>query len=606
MDGKDLIKQKLNIVDIIGEYLTLKKAGSNYKGICPFHSEKSPSFMVNEDRQTFHCFGCNEGGDMFSFIQKIENFDFPEALEFLANKAGVELKPIDNQKKNEKRGLAEVNELAARFYHQVLMVSAPGKRALDYLHQRQLTDDTIKNWQIGFSPDSWDSLIKALKTKGISEQIMVTLGLVTQKDGGKVFDRFRKRIMFPIRDVRGQVVGFTSRIIDKEDEQFGGKYVNTAQTPLYNKSEVLFGLDRAKETIRKAGYAVMVEGNMDVIMSHQAGVTSAIATSGTALTSGHLKILKRYTDKIHFCFDSDAAGRLAFLRALAIAQQEEFDSFVVILPSEVNGKEVKDPDDLARNAPQEWAKAVANPIPAIEYLLAQCSEQYRIGTDAGINDALEFLLPIIHNFKNKIQQDYWLAKIAQRFSINQSHLLEKFNELKPKEKKVENKVLPPAPALKKISKSRLVGLEEHLFAMISNWPEYIPAVSERLDLSGIEDVQLNSLYKQLFSYYNSAKEFEHSSFFKYLEATPDLYNQASTMSFMFAELIDAVPQEHRHREIERVISTIEYLLYKQELSRLQLSLASAEAKGDSDMIQSLMSKISEYNHLLNESQHGSN
>lgn len=606
MDAKDLIKQKLNIVDIIGEYLTLKKAGSNYKGLCPFHSEKSPSFMVNEDRQTFHCFGCNEGGDMFSFIQKIENFDFPEALEFLANKAGVELTPLEHNKKNEKKGLAEVNELAARFYHQVLMVSAPGKRALDYVHQRQLTDQTLEKWQIGFAPDSWDSLIKALKTKGISEQMMVTLGLIAQKEGGKVYDRFRKRIMFPIRDVRGQVVGFTSRIIDKEDEQFGGKYVNTPQTPLYNKSEVIYGLDQAKDTIRKIGYAVMVEGNMDVIMSHQAGVTSAIATSGTALTSGHLKILKRYTDKIHFCFDADAAGKQAFLRALAIAQQDEFDSYVVILPAEANGKEVKDPDDLARNAPQEWAKAVEHAIPAMEFLIAQCSEQFRIGTDAGTNDALEFLLPIIHNFKNKIQQDYWLGKIAQRFSINQSHLLEKFNKLKPKEKKTEIKVVPPIQTPKKISKSRLIGLQEHLFAMILNWPEYLPAVIERLELSSVEDDGMNSLYKQLFSYYNSAKEFEHSSFFKYIEANSDLYNQASTLSFMFAELIDAVPQEHRHREIERVISTIEYLLYKQELSRLQLALASAEAKEDREMIQSLMSKISEYNHLLNENQHGSN
>jgi len=369
MDTKDLIKAKVDIVEIIGGYVTLKKAGTNFKALCPFHSEKSPSFMVSQDRQSFHCFGCAEGGDVFSFIQKIEHCDFVEALKILAPKAGVKVEDIVKTDKqySKKERLIEINERAAKLYHQILLQTNQAIVARDYLNKRGLTELTIDSWSLGLAPASWDTALKGLKSKGYTETEIIEAGLAVKNEKGRVYDRFRNRIMFPIRDAQGHVVGFTARQMDPNEQ--GGKYINTPQTLIYNKSEVMYGLDKAKSAIKKADFVVIVEGNMDVIMSHQSGLQNAVGVSGTALTELQISQLKRFTQNLYFCFDADAAGAMAALRGLDVALNQEMSIKAIILPAQVDGKIVKDPADVVSVNPAAWKKAVDEAIPMMQSLL---------------------------------------------------------------------------------------------------------------------------------------------------------------------------------------------------------------------------------------------
>ena len=300
----DEIKSKVDIVEIIQEYIQLKPAGANWKAPCPFHNEKTPSFMVSRDKQIFHCFGCGEGGDIFTFVQKIENIDFPEALKILAEKAGVKLKKIDPTLVSQKTKLMDICHLAAEFFHKALTSSKEGQISRDYIAKRKLSPQTLADFKIGYAPDSWDLLLNLLRKKGYKDNDIFLAGLVVKNDRGQLYDRFRQRLMFPIFDQHGNIVGFTGRILDASKENQGGKYVNTPQTLIYNKSLIAYGLDKAKSEIKKQDLVVVVEGNMDVIASHQAGIKNVIASSGTALTLEQLKILQRYSNNLALAFDA--------------------------------------------------------------------------------------------------------------------------------------------------------------------------------------------------------------------------------------------------------------------------------------------------------------
>ena len=314
----DEIKQRLDVVDIVREYVPLQQAGTNWRARCPFHNEKTPSFMVSKEKQIWHCFGCGKGGDLIEFVKEIEGIEFPEALRILAQKAGVVLRRQDPKVISVKTRLFDLMAEATNFFIGKLNFIEAGQ-ARKYLAERGLKEETLKEWQIGWALDSWDELAKYLQNKGFSDNQIVASGMVVKKQSGAGhYDRFRGRIMFPIFDVSGSVVGFTGRILIETDKS-GGKYVNTPQTTIYDKSRVIFGLDKAKQEIRKKDLAVVVEGQMDVIASHQVGVCNVVASSGTALTNQQVGLLSRYTKNLAFCFDADSAGEQATKRGIDIA-----------------------------------------------------------------------------------------------------------------------------------------------------------------------------------------------------------------------------------------------------------------------------------------------
>ncbi|MEA4877195.1 MAG: DNA primase [Aminobacterium sp.] len=345
-DAVRLIKERLDIVDVVGDYVRLHKTGKNFKGLCPFHQEKTPSFIVSPDRQTFHCFGCGEGGDIFSFIMKIEGLDFREALEILARKAGVTLSvPSVSGKSEDKRSLFDIMELSLLFYRTAL--KEPGGRiALHYLNKRDITPEDASMFELGWAPSSWDSLWSHLKKEKTSLKEALDCGLVIEGTKG-VYDRFRGRIIFPIRDVSGKLLAFGGRVTDGD----GAKYINSPEGLLYSKRQNLYLLHVAKQEIREKKRAILVEGYMDAIRLHLSGYKETIASLGTALTEDQARLLKRFTDLCFICYDSDTAGQEATVRSMYVLQQCGLDVRVVGLPSG------KDPDDLLSH---EDGKALFN------------------------------------------------------------------------------------------------------------------------------------------------------------------------------------------------------------------------------------------------------
>ncbi|MDD5043150.1 MAG: DNA primase [Patescibacteria group bacterium] len=514
------IKNRLDIVEVVREYVQLKQAGSNWKACCPFHNEKTPSFMVSKDKQIWHCFGCAEGGDVFKFIQKIEGVEFPEALRLLAEKAGVKLTRYNPEVSDKKSKLVEVAEAASRFFHAVLLNSDAGKIARDYLAKRQVSAEMIEQFRLGYAPDNWDSLGKALLKKGFSEEEIFLAGLTVKKDPsaslrtGKNFgfyDRFRGRLMFPIWDANNNVVGFTGRILGPEKEGVG-KYVNTPETMLYNKSRVIYGLNFAKQEIRKNDLAILVEGNMDVIASHDGGVANAVASSGTALTVEQIKLLKRYTNNLALAFDSDPAGEGAAERGIDLALAEGLNIKVITLPAGF-----KDPDELVRSKPagaEQWREAIKNSESIMEYYFQKTFKKYDKSKVEGKKKIAEILLAKIVKIPNQVEQTHWLQRLAELLSVPENILRSSF----PKTKTV-GKPIVDAKAFLSIDKNALLG--EELLGLTLRHSRFLPKVVKVILPEMFNNPQLRDIYKEMVSYYNKYTGFDLDDFRKNLAEQDD-------------------------------------------------------------------------------------
>ena len=356
------IKSKLDIVEVVGSYIKLQKTGINYRALCPFHSEKKPSFFVSPSRQIFKCFGCGEFGDLFKFVMKIEGLEFGDALRILAKRAGVELRRQDPKLKTERRRLYEITELACRFFERQLKESKAGLEVKEYLLKRGINEESIKKWRLGYSPNTWRGLSDFLVSKGYEREEIVKTGLAIKKESEEVhsaYDRFRGRIIFPVFDLNSQVIGFGGRVFEKDqdpklkskDEEVA-RYINTPNTLLYDKSWVLYGLNFAKVEIRRNDVCILVEGYTDVILSYQAGFQNTVGTSGTALTPFQLKILKRYSQNLITAFDMDIAGDSATRRGIDLAQKEDFQIKIITMPSG------SDPADIISEEPKKWEKLI--------------------------------------------------------------------------------------------------------------------------------------------------------------------------------------------------------------------------------------------------------
>ncbi len=417
------IKSKIDIVDLIGEYVKLRKVGSGYQGLCPFHAEKTPSFYVSPERQTFKCFGCGAYGDIFSFIMKIEGVEFKEALKILAQKAGVPLAHFSSGVNIARQRLLQVNEDATRFFTKQLANSVAGKKARDYLLGRKIKEDSLKTWRLGYAPDKWRALTSFLVKLGFEEEEIVRAGLAIRHETKKsVYDRFRGRIIFPINNLSGQPIGFGGRVMPGLESQ-GAKYLNTPTTLLYDKSRVLYGLDKAKSKIRELDQAILVEGYTDVIMSHQAGFSNTISVSGTALTSAQIDILKRYSDKVVVAFDMDEAGRLATQRSINLLQEK---GFLIRIVSAVKNL---DPAEIISRSPKEWEKNIKEAQSIFDFYFQRTFSKYSKETPEGRREIIAVLLPLLEKVTNKIEQAHWIQKLAQELNVDEESVVAEMRNL---------------------------------------------------------------------------------------------------------------------------------------------------------------------------------
>jgi DNA primase len=463
MDAVDEVKARLNIEDVIGEYVQLKRAGRNWKGLSPFGSEKTPSFVVSPEKQIWHDFSSGRGGSVFNFVMEMEGVDFKGALELLARKAGVDLEQYrtSNSGRNgpNKERLYQINEAAAHFYQ---VQFSKNKVALEYVFKKRLfTKETALEWRLGYSPNTGDALIKFLATKGFTPAEMKQAGATAQRYSTPT-DMFRGRLMIPLQDPQGRVIGFTARLL--EDNPNAPKYINTPQTVLYDKSRHVYGLHLAKESIRKKKFVVITEGNLDVIASHQVGVREVVATAGTAMTEPNLKALGRFTGDIRLAYDADKAGMNATERAIPIASRVKVSLSIITIPSG------KDPDELIKQDPGAWEKVIQQPQYALDWLMERYQNLLDLTSAQGKREYSDVLLPVVRTLTDPVEQDHYMVAIAKSIGVSREALDNKL-ELGGKEEQrpLKRAKVAPQPIDRKVVEE--LKAQDHFLAIMLLQPK---------------------------------------------------------------------------------------------------------------------------------------
>jgi DNA primase len=519
MTAIDEVKARIDIVDLVSESVQLRRSGKNYTGFCPFHSNtRTPAFVVFPETGTWRCFGqCNEGGDVFNFVMKKEGWDFPEALRILAERAGAELEPAAPEIQaivEENEGLRAILEEAVTFYRHSLLNTAAGKQALDYLReQRSLGDEAIESFGLGYAPDSWDAATEYFKSKGSTESDLLACGLVSERESGGVYDRFRHRVMFPIRDERGRMAGFGARILKPEDVP---KFLNSPQTKLFDKSRLLYGLDRARKTIRGEDQAVIVEGYLDVIALHQAGYTSAVSPMGTALTEQQLRLVKRYTGRIVLALDADAAGDKATLRGLEIARQTlDRESDPVFDARGLLGHEARlkaeisvttlpqglDPDDVVNKDPAEWQKILNNAQPIVIHVMRTLAQGQDLENPKVKSEIAAQVLPLIEDVPSSIERETYRQRLARLLQVDERALISDGARAAARTRsggrsRMRDAVhvqTDPAAGIRDPLQSRL-ALEAHCLGILLRRPDLVYRMDRTLQERGLARLALDDFH----------------------------------------------------------------------------------------------------------------
>lgn len=560
---QEQIKAKLDIVTLVQSYIKLEKSGMNFKSRCPFHGEKSASFYVSPARDIWHCFGCGKGGDIFKFVMEIEHADFPEALRILAERTGVEIDRKNFQEQSGRKRLLEALEESASFFEHNLSSYAPAKK---YIESRGLTEETIKSFRVGYAPDSWKALFDHLKRKGFGEKEIERAGLSIQGNRGP-YDRFRSRIIFPLEDSQGRVIGFGGRIFEEglrdKNASSGAKYINTPQTELYDKSRFLYGLSKSKLEIGQTKNVVVVEGYMDMILSYQAGIRNVVAVSGTALTESHLKILRRMTDSLVFSFDVDAAGIEASRRAVGLAHTQDFH----VLLADIEGG--KDPADIAREHPERWREMVSKAEESISFFLKKSARTHPPSDPFSKKKIGEEILPLVSRLANEIERAHWIGELSRVLKISEEAL---WREL-AKYKAGETPDLPSVAAVPERPKTlnRKARLEEHLAGMLLQDPQ----LATLGDIPTRQECSL-SITGEIFETLRT-KGF-HGTTEEFLGSLPeDIRAEASRLLFE-AEIMLA-ETENKPGEFLHMLRSWKELSLKERLERLKEEIAELELAG---------------------------
>ncbi|MBI2852259.1 MAG: DNA primase [Chloroflexi bacterium] len=457
----DDVKQRADIISVIGQYASLAKAGRNMRALCPFHTEKTPSFFVYPEQQSWHCFGaCNTGGDVFSFVMKKENVDFAGALRLLAEKVGVTItsRVERDPERDKKERLHRINEAAAKYFHTQFLSSPAAEKAGQYIGKRGVSPDTITRFHLGFSPDSWEGLKQHLSEIGYAENELLDAGLVIAGDDGKTHDRFRGRLMFPIADDRGHTIGFGARVLDDSLP----KYVNSPQSPVFDKSGSLYGLNLAAPAIRQQDAAVIVEGYMDVIIAHQYGFANVVASMGTAITDKQVNLLKRLSRNLALALDSDAAGEEAMLRCVAYENLLDSELKVVLLPKG------KDPDEVIKEDSGTWLRLIGQARPVLDYTFDMVSAGLDMTSARGKSAAADRLLPLVAEIKDVVRRGHYLLKLASLVGVNARSLEAEARKTKSGQgKRAHAQESPPKGRRSVLSNPR----EEYCLALLLRYPE---------------------------------------------------------------------------------------------------------------------------------------
>lgn len=531
MSAIDEVKARANVVDIIGRYTPLKRAGAIYKGLCPFHSERTPSFVVYPNTGTWHCFGaCATGGDVFSFLMRKENLDFREALERLAQEVGVSLADEEHeQDRTQKAALYDVNEAAARYFHDVLLHHAQAAPARAYLERRKLDGETTESFRLGFALEQWSALRDYLSSLGFSLETQLVAGLVKHNEQRETtYDAFRNRVMIPIRDRQGRVIGFGGRVLDDSQP----KYLNTTETPLFHKSHVVFGIDRAQDAIRAADQVVIVEGYMDVIAAHQHGFENVVACMGTALTSEQLRQLERYTSNFVLALDADSAGEAATIRGLNQARQaltrvskhtllsgrrqlttDRLDASLRIIAMPAG----MDPDDVVRREPALWNKLVADALPLVDFYFAVTSRRVDLGSAQGKAEAVAELAPLIAEIDEEIERDHYIHQLSRMVQVEEFIIVDRIRAAGRDPGLSEEELASRKPG---VIVRPAIDVEDHLLAMLLREPDSLVWLAQRAEelkidppmASDLEHAENQEIFGALNRYITSDESWDMESF----------------------------------------------------------------------------------------------
>ena len=595
MDAVDEVKARLSIEDVVGEYVQLKRTGRNFKGLSPFAAEKTPSFVVSPDKQIWHDFSSGKGGDMFSFVMEVEGLDFKATLEILARKAGVDLAQFRTTGGKgpagpSKERLHELLDMATKFYQ---VQFSKNQMALEYVFKkRRFTKETALEWRLGYSPNNGSALVDYALSKGFSELEIKQAGLSSNSSYRGLSDMFRGRLMIPLQDQQGRIIGFTARLLT--DDKDAPKYINTPQTPLYDKSRHIYGLHLAKESIRKGQYAVIAEGNLDVISSHQAGVRQVVATAGTALTEPHLKGLSRFTGDIRLSFDADKAGLAATERAIPIASKVKVSLSIITIPTG------KDPDELIQQDPAAWVTAIEAPQYALDWLMERYKNILDITSAEGKRKFSDVLLPVVRNLRDAVERDHYMNKIAETMDVSRTALEQKFSDSGKDEPVIRKKPMQVTPVVPgqvdrlALERQRTEDAFMSLLLMRPTLREFLQLLTDPM----FTNVSAYEMYKFLLQNLDFQGKPNDLKALKDYAATSEngqsLPDYVKILSLLYEELYQGLELNELHYEAARLQARLVEQFVKTEKQKIISKLDSADQSATTE----LLTQAKKYDELL--------
>lgn len=577
------IKDRMAIEDLVGQYVQLKKVGRSLKGLCPFHNEKTPSFIVSPEKQIAYCFGCNKGGDVFSFIQDIEGVDFVDAMKILAERTGVSLDGYRIETKHtpgKKEELMKLYEKVTIFYEQQLWQTEKGKKVIEYLHKRGINDETIKEFRLGFSPDSFETTYSNLLKSGFTKKTLVEAGIAQTKETTveKIYDRFRGRLMFPICDSLGRVVGFGGRALSKGQEP---KYLNSPETAIYHKSRILYGFSHAKSALKESEEIVIVEGYMDVLAAYQDGVKNIVASSGTALTSKQLRLLKPFVKKLYLAFDMDLAGEEAARRAFELSQEFDFDVYTVVLP------EGKDPADFVKASGGKLAEVIKASPAFGEYLYNKIFSAYGTDTIAAKKKIIQELIPFIKQLRSNIEKDEYIRKLSHDLDLKEVQVYDEIKNIK----------LPnyhPARLHSAIDEStdkkKKYSVEQLILGFLIEFTRVTKSYIKDLKEEYFSD-EFNPIYKVFVDQYNYDGLDSSENILGLLPH--NIKERAALLSLYVTEKYGEMSEESVEKEMVALVKSVKKSYRSSKAREIQKKIDEAEKAGDREKRKKLLEELKE-------------